>query len=962
MTRRGLTLGVCVAIAWAMSMAGGVDFAAEARGQGGFGGGAKGKSAPKQRVAFTAVFEPATAGPGQKVQLKITAQPLADHYMYSLTQGDGGKPTQITLSDFAGLVPVETPKFSPSPKPKIEKSEGFDGEVIQLEKHAGQVVFATTLVVAKSAKPGSQASVKVQIDYGVCDKRQCYFPPKAELAATLRVGQAVAGADAAAPALASMADEPAAAPATEAAPAAEVPAEDAPPPPEVVGDVAPVSAPVEEAAAPNAAAPGGAFEHVVKKAGQSTVQATWTVTASPRVVTPNGEVTVTITAKLNPGWHIYSQDQTRLGEGDEAEGPLRTGLAVLDAGALVAKTPRFQGPVPTDKPSEGWPGLTERHHEGTVVWTQAFSVPAGVSGKVPLAGKVAYMMCDHTGCLNPIGFAFAGEVEVGDAAVAEPAILGMTEKLNAGEADEFVSSLPAVGASQPVVAVVPEGVPAAAAAAAPGAANGPGVQAAPSTGTINKSSGLGPFLLAAFAAGFLALLTPCVFPMVPITVTFFLKQAEQEHHKPLPLAMVYCLGIMATFTGLGLIMSVVFGATKLNEIANDPWLNLVIGGVLVFFAMNLLGLFEIRMPGWLLTYTAGQEGRGGYLGVLFMALTFTLTSFTCTFAFAGGLLVAAANGDRLWPILGLLAFSFSFSLPFFFLALFPSLLKKMPKSGGWMNLVKVTMGLVELGAAFKFFSVADLSWNPTPLIFDQELVLSAWMVIAISTGLYLLGLFHTAHDTPTESIGVLRMFSAMSFFGLAAYLAVGLLSAEKPGGQLWQNIYAFLPPKFERTDAPSKLGPVLTHDGLEYALDVREALKVAIAENKPLFIDITGINCVNCRLMEKGTMADPQIRERLRRFVRVQLFVDRVPSIQDRALASELREINTDLQEKWFGDATMPAYAIVPPRADALQNPQFILSRALGLTEVNEFAKFLDTGFAESTRVQAQAGLVGKSH
>ena len=155
---------------------------------------------------------------------------------------------------------------------------------------------------------------------------------------------------------------------------------------------------------------------------------------------------------------------------------------------------------------------------------------------------------------------------------------------------------------------------------------------------------------------------------------------------------------------------------------------------------------------------------------------------------------------------------------------------------------------------------------------------------------------------------------------------------------------------------------MLTLDGLEYALDVREALKVAIAENKPLFIDITGINCVNCRLMEKGTMADPQIRERLRRFVRVQLFVDRVPSIQDRALASELREINTDLQEKWFGDATMPAYAIVPPRADALQNPQFILSRALGLTEVNEFAKFLDTGFAESTRVQAQAGLVGKSH
>ena len=263
------------------------------------------------------------------------------------------------------------------------------------------------------------------------------------------------------------------------------------------------------------------------------------------------------------------------------------------------------------------------------------------------------------------------------------------------------------------------------------------------------------------------------------------------------MAGIYCLGIIGTFTGLGLLMSVLFDATKLNELANNGWLNLLIAGVLVFFAFNLLGLFEIRIPSWLLTYTSGQESRGGFIGVLFMALTFTLTSFTCTFAFAGGLLAAAANGDRLWPILGLLAFSAAFSLPFFFLALFPSFLQKLPKSGGWMNLVKVVMGLIELGRAFKFLSVADLTWNPTPMFFDYELVVSAWMVISITAGAYLLGLFRLPHDTPTDHIGVVRLVSAMTFFGLSAYLAVGLFATTKPTGKIWENIQAFAPPRFE---------------------------------------------------------------------------------------------------------------------------------------------------------------------
>jgi len=685
------------------------------------------KPAVKQRVNFEAAFEPATAAPGAKVQLKITATPLPDHYIYSLSQGDGGKPTTIQLSEFVGFDEAEEPVFQASPAPTIEMDPGVGGEPVTLEKHKGETVFSTTLKLSDTAPAGQDATVAIKISYGVCDKRQCYFPPALKLSATLAVGA-----------------------------------------------------------------------------------------------------------------------------GNPSSG-------VSDAPAEAAAPPA--APAPIEKPSQSTPV---------------------------------------------------------DVVAAQPA-----EKADV-------------------------------------AAGGDEVAAPAAVGELDKSQGLPLFLVSAFLAGFAALLTPCVFPMVPITVTFFLKQAERDHHKPLPLATVYCLGIVGTFTGLGLLMSILFDATKLTQVANDPWLNLVIAGVLVFFALNLLGLFEIRMPGWLLTYTAGQESRGGLIGVLFMALTFTLTSFTCTFAFAGGLLVAASQGDRLWPILGLLSFSLAFSLPFFFLALFPSMLQKLPKSGGWMNLFKVTMGLVELGAAFKFFSVADQTWNPTPLIFDQELVLSAWMVISICAGIYLLGLFRTDHDTPTESIGVLRMVSAMSFFGLAAYLAVGLLSPQKPGGQLWQNIHAFLPPKFEGSGVNEDLGPVLEHDGLEYALDIRKALEVAVAQKKPLFIDFTGVNCINCRKMERGTLANRAIHERLKKFVRVQAFLDTIPEVTDRVFVNEVVEINQALAQEWYGDVSMPSYAVVAPSPEALKDARLIQSRVAGLTDVAKFAEFLDSGFNKAAKIQARGKMLSQ--
>jgi len=608
---------------------------------------------------------------------------------------------------------------------------------------------------------------------------------------------------------------------------------------------------------------------------------------APQDAVPGETVTLSVTADLDDEWHTFALDQ----DPDMSGLPTvltidnLTGLAAPGEGFVPSKEPEIERPLKK---------IVQRVHYGRITWTRDFEVTQAGYG---LAGSVQYQVCRHGSCRRPMTLAFAlGAVD----AAAAPAI----EEVAA--ADDAAPAL--------------------------------------AEGDIRKG-GLWLFLVSAMGAGFAALLTPCVFPMIPITVSFFLKQSEKEHHRPISMALVYCAGIMVTFTGLGLLMAVIFGATQMTVIANNPWLNLGISAVLIFFGMNLLGMFEIRVPNWMLTWTAGKEGKGGVIGVLFMSLTFTLVSFTCTFAFAGLLLVWASQGEYYWPILGMLAFSAAFSLPFFFLALFPSFLQKLPKSGGWMNTVKVTMGMIEIGAAFKFLSVADLAWNPEPIMFDFALVLSAWIVICVCTGLYLLGMFRLPHDTVSESISVPRLVAAMTFLGFGGYLAVGLFAPEKPDGKVWEQIEAFLPGRFE--GGIDDVGPFLEHDGLKYALDVDRAFEVAASTKQPLFLDFTGINCVNCRLMEER-MAEPHNRQRLEKFLRVQLYTDNVPELSDRKLVDELLAKNRELQEDWFGDVTLPSYAVVAPEG------RKILASFKGLEQDDgQFAEFLDRGLEEWRKVSA---------
>ncbi len=301
---------------------------------------------------------------------------------------------------------------------------------------------------------------------------------------------------------------------------------------------------------------------------------------------------------------------------------------------------------------------------------------------------------------------------------------------------------------------------------------------------------------------------PCVWPMVPITVNFFVKQGQGKsgRAKTTGLAIIYCLSIIGVFTAVGVLFSFFFSASALQNLANNPWLNLVVAALFVLFGLSLLGLFEIRLPSFLLNASAQGESRGGLVGVFFMALTLTITSFTCTFPVVGGLLVMAANGDFFYPIIGLATFATVLALPFFLLALSPSLISKMPRSGDWMNAVKVVGGLIEIGAALKFLNTAELAFvTPEDAWFNAPVILTSWIALSLVCGLYLLGLFRTDHDHDEVKVGPGRLIFGAAFLGLALFLMPALFG-RVPQSQVWNRlIVGLLPPDFATFSASTQV-------------------------------------------------------------------------------------------------------------------------------------------------------------
>lgn len=421
-------------------------------------------------------------------------------------------------------------------------------------------------------------------------------------------------------------------------------------------------------------------------------------------------------------------------------------------------------------------------------------------------------------------------------------------------------------------------------------------------------------VLLAFGGGFAMLLTPCVFPMIPVTVSFFLKQGEKEHHRPFTLALVYSGTIIVVIT-----FGVLILGNVILQLANNVWLNLAMGAILTLFALSLFGMFELELPHFLVNFTSAREGKGGYIGAFFMALTFTINSFTCTAPFLGPLLSGVARAKiSSWELVLLsLAYSAAFALPFFVLALFPRLLKTLPKSGGWLNSVKVVMGFLEIALALKFLSIADAGLFPgKPRLFNYDTVLCTWMALSVACGLYLLGFFRLPHDTPEEYVGVPRLLLACFMLGLAVYMTP-LLDRKKPLGAVGELLVAWLPA--DNPQAPPVLSPgegdkpaIAGH--LDWYRDYEKAWTKAKAEKKLLFIDFTGVNCINCRFNEINVFSRADVKAEIAKFVRVQLYTDVVPDpALSRAEASKEAERNLAWQSKTFDDVSLPLYVILDP-------------------------------------------------
>ncbi|TGD79069.1 protein-disulfide reductase DsbD family protein [Hymenobacter wooponensis] len=494
----------------------------------------------------------------------------------------------------------------------------------------------------------------------------------------------------------------------------------------------------------------------------------------------------------------------------------------------------------------------------------------------------------------------------------------------------------------------------------------------------NKPAGTGlslwKYLLLAFGAGLVAVLMPCVYPMLPMTVSYFTNNSRSRG-EAITKALVYGLSIVSIYTGVGVVLSLLFGADAANLISSHWLPNLLSFVIFIIFGMSFLGLFEINAPSSLVNKVDAQADKGGWSGLFFMAATLVLVSFSCTVPIVGSVAIAAANGELLRPTLGMLAFSTAFALPFFLFALFPTWLKSMPRSGGWLNTLKVVLGFVELGMAFKFLSSADLSyhWGLLP----RPIFLAIWIVLAGLLGLYLLGKFRLSHDSETTHVSVPRLLMSAVAFSFMLYMVPGLFGAPLNG------LSALAPPATRQDYAwlNANAAPVMTTAGTELCSSPRfaeslelphnlsgyftlqEALACARQQGKPVFVDFTGHNCGNCRVMEATVWSDPRVLKRLQNdFVLVALYADdktELPSNQwytsarDQRVKKTLGEQNLDFQITRFNMNAQPYYALLDP-SSTLEKPVVLAPPVAYESDINKFIAFLDAGVARYKQ-QAQA-------
>jgi thiol:disulfide interchange protein len=462
-------------------------------------------------------------------------------------------------------------------------------------------------------------------------------------------------------------------------------------------------------------------------------------------------------------------------------------------------------------------------------------------------------------------------------------------------------------------------------------------------------------LVLAFVAGLASLITPCVFPMIPMTVTFFLKDT-QSRKEGIKNAIIFGISIIVLYSSAGTIFAIILGPEGLNALATNWALNLFIFFVFIIFALSFFGLFEITAPYKLVNRVDQKAEQGGLIGVFFMAFTLVLISFSCTVPIVGSVLALSAGGEILKPILMMFSYSLAFALPFTFFAFFPEMLKSMPKSGGWLNSVKVTLGFLELALALKFLSIADQAYHWR--ILDRDTNIALWIVIFSLLGFYLLGKIRLPHDSATDKVSVPRLLLATLVFSFVIYLVPGLWGAPL------KALAGYLPPQYthdfdlismtrsaranEICGVPKYADFLHLPHGLQGYYDYEQALACAREQDKPLFIDFTGHGCTNCREMEAVVWSDPLVLDRLKNdFVIVALYVDDktqlpesewITSSYDGKVKKTIGKKNADLQIANLDNNAQPFYVLLGKDERVLAWP-YDYDRS-----VEKFVAFLESG------------------
>lgn len=472
-----------------------------------------------------------------------------------------------------------------------------------------------------------------------------------------------------------------------------------------------------------------------------------------------------------------------------------------------------------------------------------------------------------------------------------------------------------------------------------------------------ESESLWGFMIAAFLSGLVALLTPCVFPMIPMTVSFFTTRSKNRF-EGIARAMFYGFSIVGLYTLIGFIVSRFLGDDAANILATHWIPNVLFFTVFIVFAISFFGAFDIVLPSKMVNSIDKQADKGGYIGIFFMALTLVVVSFSCTGPIAGSILVMSAQGEVIKPILGMFAFSLAFALPFTLFAVFPSLLSSLPKSGGWLNTVKVVLGFVEFALAFKFLSVADqvYHWG----ILDRPVYIVIWMSTAFFLGLYLLGKIRLPHDSIIEKLGVGRLLMAITSFAFFLYLMPGLFGAPlsslsgylPPQSTNEFNLVALIRGESESSTNKAKYSDILhLPHGLEGHFEYFEAIEAAKKANQPLFIDFTGHGCVNCREMEASVWSKSEILPLLKnKLTVVALYVDERQELTEEEKyisARNNKEIttigkrNADFQIRRFDQNAQPNYFLINPYT---HQP---LIAPVGKVSTEDFKEFLEKGIKE---------------